>query len=202
MIGPNILFCDFTKDKPNTITVSYINPDCGWKHKLIEGEIITHVLNFDLERCMIRQLLRLSNSTLLSINPLNPREMLYHSTGQRGNELSLLVVSETGIEIEETISIPDGTIETISYCLFNHSKSSSLYYWSFADRKLILINNKAPNDTEFRVASSSSTLCFMGNKHICFRQTGFLNQLASSGGNLPSSVSRLISGFLKNKYSA
>jgi hypothetical protein len=198
MISPNMLIFALQNEKSNGISILNIYADCGWKHTLKEGQIVTHILHFDLEKCLIRRLPRLTHSNLLSINPKNYREMIYHS----GRDLCLLVASESGIELEEIIEVPSGDFYTISYCLFYHSESGSVFHWSFAKRKLTLLKNHIPRGSEFRISSVPGILCYVGNKHISLRQSGFLEQLALSGGNLSAPVSRLISKFLMKKYSA
>jgi hypothetical protein len=143
MIAPNMLIYEFQTEKP--CSISYINQKCGWKHSLKLDAEITRPLYFDLKHHMIRCLPILSHSKLLSINPKNPREMLYHSTSSGGNELSLLVASGTEIELEEIINVPSGDISFISYCLFINHQTQSLYYWSYDNRSLTFTNiNMSP----------------------------------------------------------
>jgi hypothetical protein len=199
MIAPDMLIANFSTEK--SVTVSYINPDSNWKHKLKLNDKIIWPLHFDLSRWAIHQQPIFVAGTLMSINPMNPREMLYLCSTGYYYKLVMLVASETGVELKDTDNLQFSVraLEVVSYCIFKNTYTGALYHWSFTDRKLTELDYFRPS-TVFISSSSSDALCYIDNKCICLRKTGFLDHLASSGGNLSLPVSRLISGFLKIKY--
>ena len=199
MVAPNMLISTSSSEK--CVRVSYINRDCGWKHTLNIDDELSKPVQFDLERCFIRRLPLLTSGILLSINPANHREMLYLCSSGYHYELAILVASKTGVELNETIRVPFSSLNIVSYCIFKNPKTGIIYYWSFVDRKLSTIKPKLTQQhTVITPTSLNSGLCFMNSKYICLKPIGFLDKLASSGGNLPLTISRMINGFLKLKY--
>jgi hypothetical protein len=198
MISPDMLIAQFYRTQ--SVVVSYINPDIGWKHTLKPGDEITRPLHFNLQHCAIRRLPSLDSSKLLSINPSNPCEMLYLHSNAGDPEIALLVASPNGIELEKTIKVPlnKNTISQ-SYCIFTDKSTGTVYHWSYETREIRQLSIHA-NSIDTYPSHISNVVYNTGNRFVALRPTDILDRLASSGDTLPLPVSGLISKFLRAKY--
>ena len=198
MLAPDMLISQF--DRQQSVAVYYTNPDITWKHTLKLGEVITKPVHFDLHNCTIRRLPLPDSSKLLSINPVNPCEMLYLHYNKYKPELALLVANRTGIELEQTVPAPFHNDDKVvhSYCVFEHLSTGIIYYWSYESRMIIKLGRL---NIQFCMPSHlPNVIGFTDTKYITLRPSDILDRLASSGDMLSSPVSRLISNFLRAKY--
>jgi len=198
MIAPDMLIAQFYLTQ--SVAVCYTNPDIAWKHTLKPGDEITQPLHFNLQQCAIRQLPSLDSSKLLSINPLNPCEMLYLHSNVRYSEIVLLIASPNRIKLEKTIKVPlnKDTI-SYSYCIFNNKSTGKMYHWSYDTREIRQLSIRANSKDTFQ-SHISNVVYNTGTRFVALRPVDILDRLASSGYILPLPVSGLISKFLRAKY--